>query len=93
MSSKIENQTDKTKPWLTAAHPEAIACEAAGKELYNELDAKGVDLTGVGVGISVDNQRAVIHINVRTSKDKDAVPTTYKNYEVEVIITGDIVLY
>ena len=26
--------TDKSKPWLNAKHPEAIACQKAGLELF-----------------------------------------------------------
>ncbi len=81
--------TDKTKPWLTAKHPEAIACKAAGRKLYEELSGT-VTLTGVGVGVSADNQRATIRINLLSKDDLSKVPATYDGYEVVPVVTGTI---
>lgn len=83
--------TDKTKPWLSAKHPEAIACKAAGKKLFEELKKSNIDLTGIGVGTSVDNQKAVIRIYLLSEKDIKKVPTTFENFEVHTEVTGEIV--
>lgn len=84
---------DKTKPWLSASHPDAKSCKIEGKKLYADLQAKGVDLTGVGVGVTDDNQSAAIRISVKTNKDAKLVPSTYNGYTVKVIVTGVISAY
>lgn len=82
--------TDKTKPWLSANHPEAIACKKSGLKLYAYLSKLGLDLTGVGVGFSADKQKAAIHVMLKKDTGKELVPASYDNYEVKVFITGEI---
>lgn len=82
--------TDKTKPWLTANHPEAVACKAAGKKLYNELHALGVELNGVGVTTTDDNQEAAIRVYLLNSSDLSKVPEKYQGFEVKPVVTGVI---
>jgi len=81
--------TDKSKPWLSAGHPEAKACKAVAKKLYTELGAK-IRLTGVGVTVSEDGQRAAISIMLFRKADLKKVPKTYDGYEVKAIVTGEI---
>jgi hypothetical protein len=82
--------TDKTKPWLTADHPESIACKKSGQFLYEYLSEMGLDLTGVGVTLSDDKQKAAISIMLKKDAGRELVPKTYDNYEVKVIVTGVI---
>lgn len=83
--------TDKTKPWASSDHPEVIACQAEAMKLYEQLSQQGADLTGVGVGVTDDNQSACIRVYLRTEMDEYMVPATFNGYEVKAIITGDIV--
>lgn len=82
--------TDKTKPWLTANHPEAIVCKAAGRKLYEELATQGVELTGVGVTTTDDNQNAAIRIMLLNNADLAKVPDEFQGFEVKAIVTGVI---
>lgn len=82
--------TDKTKPWLTANHPEAIACKRAAKVLHAELEALGVELTGAGVTTTDDNQDAAIRILLLKQEDLDKVPAKFQGYEVKTSVTGVI---
>lgn len=72
--------------------PDELLCKEAGKRLYHILKAKGVDLMGVGVSTNtVDSRYPAIHLMVRTNKDLTWVPTTYDGYEVQGVVTGEIV--
>lgn len=82
--------TDKSKPWLNAKHPEAIACKNAGKKLFDVLAEAGVHMTGVGVGLSDDKQEAVIRVYLLNEADKPKVPTTFNGYQVKTTVTGTI---
>jgi hypothetical protein len=75
---------------LTAKHPEAIACKNSGKKLYDYLSKLGLDLTGVGVGLSSDGQKPAIHIMLKKETGQELIPKSYDNYEVKTIITGEI---
>ena len=83
--------TDKTKPWLSASHPETIACKAAGLKLYSQLIQDGVDLRGVGVTTTDDNQSAAISVYAFSEADANLVPNEFEGYTVKVIVTGEIV--
>ncbi len=83
--------TDKTKPWLTADHPEGLACKEVGERLFTELELIGVDMRGFGVGISDDNQRPTIRVYAFSEDDAKRIPQTYEGYEVITVVTGEIV--
>lgn len=80
--------TDKSKPWLHAKHPEAIACQKAGIELSILLEKEGIDYTAFGVGVSDDNQEAVIHFFLLEEEDKVKVPNPFNGYQVKVSVAG-----
>lgn len=82
--------TDKSKPWLTAKHPEAIACKQAAKQLYDELKALGLELTGVGITTTDDNQAAAISLMLRRKRDLPKVPKEYQGFEVKPVVMGVI---
>ena len=51
----------------------------------------GLSLTGVGVGLSSDGQKAAIHIMLENQTGQELIPSLYDGYEVKTIITGEIV--
>jgi hypothetical protein len=75
--------TDKTKPWL--------ACKKAGLQLYDELQRRGLKLTGVGVSTTDDNKKVAINVMLLRDGDKSKVPTSYGGFHVKITITGPIV--
>ena len=79
------------KRGLTGQEPESKACKVAGRALYNELSAKGVDLTGVGISMASDGQSPAIYLMLRYKKDLPLAPKTYNGYEVVTAVTGQIV--
>lgn len=82
--------TDKSKPWLHSKHPEAIACKAAGKKLYSELSAANIQLNGVGVTTTDDNQNAAISVYLLFKEDLKKIPSSYGGFEVKATVVGRI---
>jgi hypothetical protein len=82
--------TDKTVPWLSADHPEAIACLVQVKALAAQLKATSIGLTGVGLTVSSDKQSAAIQVNVERRSDVPNVPSYFEGYEVITRVTGKI---
>jgi len=74
---------------MTNNDAEFIKCKDAGKRLYKKLSDAGIELTGVGVGLSTDKQSPAIHMMFK-HKPKIAPPDKFEGYEVQVIVTGKI---
>lgn len=69
------------------------ACKKMGHKLYDELEAAGVELTGVGVSLASDKTNPAIAIRLLNQTDLAKVPLTYNGYEVDAVVTGKIVAY
>jgi hypothetical protein len=75
---------------LTENNPEYRRCERAGLSLYDELGKLGFELSGVGMGVSLDQKHPAIHMLLQHKAAKQNIPSTYKGFEVKIIITGKI---
>jgi hypothetical protein len=70
--------------------PEVKVCGEAGQRLYDKLEAEGVSLMAVGVGVSWNGQQPAIHLMLVRSTDRP-IPETFEGYEVHCRVTGRIV--
>lgn len=98
-SNKSDPAIDKLQAELFSLDPNDLAnhnrikilgCKIAGHALYNELQLKGLNLTGVGVG---GNSEHKIQIYLLNDTNIKLIPKTYNGYKVDVCITGKISAY
>lgn len=75
---------------LSDDSPEFRACKEAGKRLHSQLKDQGFQLTGVGVGVSADQKRPIIHIMLHHKPKSPKIPETFDGFEVNLLVTGTI---